>query len=109
MLHKLDQGRLDAVLQVIEDAELRFPVVFLAELTSTDKGNVSRYLKGKLAMPDNFFTTVMAELPKQKKADSYTAERRDKKNNQEKSGVPVILKTSMKKEGKFNYTRSGTI
>ena len=50
--------RWERFLRDVEKLQLRFPVAEIAEKTGYDKGNVSKYLKGKLTPSESFMEAV---------------------------------------------------
>lgn len=62
MLQKIDQDRLEAILRVIDECQIKFPVAEISKRTDYKKGTISLYLSGKKAISDNFFQTFMKEF-----------------------------------------------
>ena len=59
MLQKVDKDRLDKVLSIIKQAQIRFPIAEIEKKMGVNKGNASAYLKGSKPMSDNFYNTFL--------------------------------------------------
>lgn len=63
MLDTEEQERLDKFIQHVATQKLRFPVASIAERTEFDKGYISKCLKGKKPLSDNFLKRFYEEFP----------------------------------------------
>jgi transcriptional regulator with XRE-family HTH domain len=59
ILKEADKLRLAKVLEILEALNLKFPNAEIKKRTGVDEGNISKYLKGKIPISDNFFTKFM--------------------------------------------------
>lgn len=69
MLHISQEDRLKIIQRRINQYNIRFPVATLNKEIGEDMGNISKMLKGKKTITDNFFTSFNEKFP-EKKDDS---------------------------------------
>lgn len=67
MVEGIDKDRLDKVLQILKDAEIRFIVAETVKRTGYKKGHVSNILGGKIPMSENFYDTFLEKFAPPKK------------------------------------------
>jgi hypothetical protein len=58
-LSEHDKARLNKVLKILKDSQIRFPVAEIAKRTGFNKGHVSGILKGVIPISDNFYESFM--------------------------------------------------
>lgn len=63
MLQIPDKARLEVINTRLKAHDVRFPVAAIVDRTGEDKGNVSKMLKGKKPISDNFYTTFLKAFP----------------------------------------------
>lgn len=56
MLQPAEMQRLEYLLEDVKRLNLRFPIARIAEKTGFDKGYISRLMKGKIPVSDNFLS-----------------------------------------------------
>ena len=59
MLKDVDKARLDKVLRLVENADIKFLNKYIIKLTGYSKSEVSRYMSGANPMPDNFYQAII--------------------------------------------------
>lgn len=69
ILKEADKIRLAKVLEVLEPLNLKFPNAEINKRIGVDEGNISKYLKGKIPISDNFFTKFMEAFAPKKVYD----------------------------------------
>lgn len=67
MVEGIDKDRLNKVLQLLEEANIRFPVAETVKRTGYKKGHVSNILSGKIPMSGNFYDTFIEKFQPEKK------------------------------------------
>ena len=72
MLQKTDEDRRSAVLKILEERKIRFPVADIHKATGIDKGMISNYLNGKKPISDKFYSTFMEKFGNQKGGGSLS-------------------------------------
>jgi phage repressor protein C with HTH and peptisase S24 domain len=85
-LKESEKSMLAKVTEILEKLQIRFPVAETVKRTGESKGNVSRYLNGKIGMSENFFKTFLEKFPVKDDSEiteSYTEKRRNLKNNKQ--------------------------
>lgn len=63
MLHISQEDRLKTIQKRINQYNIRFPVATLNREIGEDMGNISKMLKGKKPITDNFFTSFIEKFP----------------------------------------------
>jgi len=66
MLHISQEDRLKIIQKRIDQYNIRFPVATLNREIGEDMGNISKMLKGKKTITDNFFTSFTEKFPEKK-------------------------------------------
>ncbi len=72
MLQKTDEDRRSAVLTVLQERKIRFPVTEIHKATGLDKGMISNYLNGKKPISDKFYSTFMEKIGGEKGGGSLS-------------------------------------
>lgn len=80
MLHISQEDRLRIIKNRINQYNIRFPVATLNKEIGEDMGNISKMLKGKKTITDNFFTSFNEKFPEKKKSSEELKAEKESNN-----------------------------